>query len=424
MKKSFRFPVILSSIIFVLSIMGCQKESEDALPTITIEAETFTDSNGEFSVVEAEGDNKIVTALDKGDWLAYEVPVEVVGRYRCEIKLSSLSNSAGSCWIEDYYDNEDGRIYNITAGIPIPATRKGGKYSIVSKDGSPLNTGMHKMKLHIESDSVNVDWIKFILIREHQLTPDTLVQNMDGSEWELVWSDEFDGSGLVDSTKWTYDIGNWGWGNNEPQYYTSKRLKNARQEDGNLIIEARKDDMGQPWTSARLTTRGKVSFTYGKIEWRAKVPAGDGTWAAGWTLGDSYRDELSWPYCGEIDILECVGREIDDETGDGINHASCHTRAYYFKQGNHITGTIPVENMTGAYHTYAVEWDEQAVVAYLDGEKYYTYDKHDSAWAWPFDEPQNLIINLAIGGGMGGAIDESLTSQKLIVDYVRVYALK
>ena len=407
-------------LLIVINQSCMQPASEDSL-TIIIEAESFKESSGEVDIIDSKDGDKIVTGLDSSNWLAYKVHVSVPGRYRCEMKLSSESNSPGSCWIEDYYDNQDERTYNITSGVKVPATRKGGIYSVVSKDGSPLNSGLHKMKLHIESDSVNVDWIKFTLMKNHEFTPDTLVQNIEGTDWQLVWSDEFDKNGLPDTSKWTFDIGNWGWGNNEPQYYTENRNKNARQENGNLIIEAHKNDMEQEWTSARLTTRGKVSFIYGKIEFRAKVPAGDGTWAAGWTLGDAYRDEISWPYCGEIDILECVGKEINDETGDGINHASCHTGAYYFKKRNHITNVIPVKNMTDEFHTYSIEWTKDEVVAFLDDQKYYTYDKHDAEWAWPFDDPQNLIINLAMGGGMGGSIDENLTSQKLIVDYIRVF---
>jgi beta-glucanase (GH16 family) len=424
MKKSFPILILLFSAFLMSRTTGCKKQAEQNPSIITIEAETFTESSGEFKSVALEDGNSAVTGLHKGDWIAFEMKVSDPGRYRCEVKLSSESNSAGACWIEDYYDNTDGRTYNITAKIPVPATRKGGIYSVVAKDGSPLNKGLHKIKLHVESDSLDVDWIKFTLLKHHQFTPDTLVQNMVGDEWDLVWSDEFDSYGLPDSSKWTYDIGNWGWGNNEPQYYTENRLENARQEEGNLIIEARKDDMKQPWTSSRLTTRGKVSFVYGKIEWRAKVPEGDGTWAAGWTLGDAYRDEISWPYCGEIDILECVGREIDDVSGDGINHASCHTRAFYFKQGNQITSIIPVSNMNNEFHTYGIIWNKNEIIGYVDGENYFKYDKHEVEGAWPFNEPQNLIINLAMGGGMGGHIDENLTSQKLIVDYVRVYQLK
>jgi beta-glucanase (GH16 family) len=246
---------------------------------------------------------------------------------------------------------------------------------------------------------------------------------MSGTEWKLVWSDEFDGSGLPDSTKWNYNIGNWGWGNNEPQYYTDARVKNARQEDGNLIIEAHKNDMGQDWTSARLTTQGKAAFVYGKIEFRAKVPEGRGTWAAGWLLGDSYEDEMSWPYCGEIDVLECVGFEIDDTTGNGLNHASCHTRAYYFKQGNQITAQTPVSNMNQEWHTYSIEWYPDVIYALVDGERYYTYDKTADELEWPFHNPQNIILNLAVGGGWGGAkgIDESWDNHQFIIDYVRVY---
>ncbi|OEK05608.1 hypothetical protein BFP71_15305 [Roseivirga misakiensis] len=260
-------------------------------------------------------------------------------------------------------------------------------------------------------------------MRDHEYTTESMTQNTSGSKWELVWSDEFDVDGAPDETKWTYDVGNWGWGNNEPQYYTDNRRENARVEDGNLIIEARKNDMGQEWTSARLTTRGKVSFLYGKIEFRAKAPAKDGTWAAGWLLGDEYRDELSWPYCGEIDVLECVGSEINDETGAGINHASCHTRTYYFKEGTHITAVTEIEDMTNTYHNYTIEWTPEGIKAFLDGEHYYTYDKTGDELEWPFSKPQNLILNLAMGGGMGGAIDPRIESQQFIVDYVRVYAL-
>jgi beta-glucanase (GH16 family) len=265
----------------------------------------------------------------------------------------------------------------------------------------------------------------FTLIQDHLKTPTTYTQNTKGTKWKLAWSDEFDGEGLPNAENWNYNIGNWGWGNNEPQYYTEAREKNARQENGALIIEAHKNDMQQDWTSARLTTAGKASFLYGKIEFRAKVPVGRGTWSAGWLLGDDYQDEISWPYCGEIDVLECVGYEINDTTGDGINHASCHTRAYYFKQGNHLTATIPVENMNQEWHTYGIEWYPDSVRAYVDDQFYYTYDKTANELEWPFSKPQNIILNLAVGGGWGGAkgIDENWDKHQFIVDYVRVYGM-
>ncbi len=409
-------------LIFIAGIIfsSCTQKAENQ-PSVKIEAEHFSDSKQNIIIRSLAQGGKYVGPSYRGDWLAFDVDIPMAGRYRTEIRGRSGSQSFSSCWIEDYYDNSDNRTYNITSTIDVPLSES---FHIIGKDGTPLDKGKHKMKLYLESDSIYVDWIKFTLLKKHQQTPKTLTQNMQGSEWKLVWADEFKGTGLPDTSKWTFDIGNWGWGNNEPQYYTAYRTENARRQDGHLIIEARKNDMDMPWTSARLTTRGKVGFIYGKIEFRAKVPAGDGAWSAGWLLGDAYRDELSWPYCGEIDVLECVGREIDDQSGDGINHASCHTRAYYFKQGNQISSTIKVQNMTDEFHTYGIEWTSTGIVAYVDDDKYYTYDKLDGEWEWPFNNPQNIIINLAMGGGMGGEIDPALQSQKLIVDYIRVYELK
>ncbi|MEQ9188426.1 MAG: glycoside hydrolase family 16 protein [Cryomorphaceae bacterium] len=355
-------------------------------------------------------------ALNDSAPLPFTLDIIETGRYRVTV----FGTECAGCevWIEDYVGNPDGRTYNITGSIDLSNGR-------ASKDGSPMAAGEHALAVHANAD-VNIDSIHFERMVRHGATPEQLTQSMKGEEWELVWSDEFDGEGLPDSTKWTYNVGNWGWGNNEPQYYTHARLENARQENGTLIIEARKDDMGQPWTSARLTTQGKTAFTYGRIEFRAKVPEGEGTWAAGWLLGDAYRDELSWPYCGEIDVLECVGYEIDDETGTGLNHATCHTRAYYFKQGNQIGSEIQVDSMNSVFHTYAIEWYPDVIKGYLDGEHYYTYDKTADSLEWPFHEAQNIVLNLAVGGGWGGmkGIDPSYDRHAYVLDYVRVYQKK
>jgi beta-glucanase (GH16 family) len=379
---------------------------------ISVEAKSFYASSS-ADIVKAK-----VMKLSNEEWLSYEVSIPHAGRYKVEVVGSAPDG--GAVWLEDHIENTDNRTYNITGMM----TFVDGAIS-TSRDGSPLNEGTHKIKLHAAGD-VFVDQINFSMIQPSVNTPVSFTQSMEGEEWELVWSDEFEGTGLPDTTKWSYNVGDWGWGNNEPQYYTNARTENARLEDGNLTIEARKNDMDKPWTSARLTTQGKESFLYGKVEFRAQVPVGRGTWAAGWLLGDEYKDELSWPYCGEIDVLECVGYEIDDETGDGINHATCHTRAYYFKQGNQIGSEIEVSNMDGEFHTYAIEWYPDVIYGLVDGERYYTYDKNANELEWPFFKPQNIILNLAVGGGWGGAqgIDESWDSHKYILDYVRVYQLK
>ncbi|NNC94787.1 MAG: glycoside hydrolase family 16 protein [Chitinophagales bacterium] len=367
-----------------------------------------------------------VIAFPAGEgFVNFEVEIPEAGRYRSFVKYSKIEQSGenageGYFWIEDYVDNTDDRTYNITGKMMIPKDAK----SEVFKDGSPLNKGLHKMKLHYNGGMIEVHEVRFKLMRRHIASPEILTQNVEGEEWEVVWSDEFDGSGIPDTTKWTFDIGNWGWGNNEVQYYTANRKENARMENGNLVIEARKNDMGHEWTSTRLTTRGKVGFIYGKIEFRAKVPSKKGTWAAGWTLGNEYVDEISWPYCGEIDILESVGFETDDETGDGIAHATVHSGAYYFKKGNHFTGDIPVEDIANEFQVYSVEWTPSEIKAFVNGNHYYTYDKTANELEWPFNKAQNIILNLTLGGGWGGEIDESITSQKYIIDYVRVYGRK
>jgi beta-glucanase (GH16 family) len=424
--KKTIFPVFLC----LLAFLACResprtvqdKPSETKTTEVLIEAESFTDSKGAFAIEDcAEGGKQIISPDEEG-WIAFSADISVAGRYQTQVRVSSQSGDSTIFWVEDHTDNQDDRTYNITSSMILDPTAGDG-FQTLSKDGSPLNKGTHQIRLHVGKGVAAVNWVKFTLMKEHQLTPNNMTQNHEGETWEVVWADEFDQDGYPDSTKWTYDIGDWGWGNGELQYYTEKRLQNARVENGHLIIEAHKNDMGSPWTSARLTTRGKVSFLYGKIEFRAKVPVEKGNWAAGWTLGDDYRDELSWPYCGEIDILETVGYELDDVTGDGKAHASAHCGAYYFKLGNQPTGITEVKNMKEEWHTYAVDWTPDYIKAYVDGEEYFTYDDNSTALSWPFDKAQNLILNLAMGGGWGGlqGMDETVTSQQFILDYVRVY---
>jgi beta-glucanase (GH16 family) len=344
----------------------------------------------------------------------FDVEISIAGRYRVEV--SAQGDAVFN--IEDYIYNTDGRTYDITAAMQIDSPDD---YRVVSKDGSPLDVGVHNMKVIFQEGVATIEWIRFTLLKEHELTPFTLKQNLEGEEWVLVWSDEFDVDGAPDPKVWAYDIGNWGWGNRETHYYTENRLENARCENGRLIIEARKDRDDGGWTSARLTTRGRMSLLYGKIEFSAKISARDGCWAAIWLLGDAYRDEVSWPYCGELDILENYGWEIDDDTGDGLTHFSCHTRAYYFKQGNHIAKRMHVKQLAGKFHTYALEWTPQALKIFLNGEHVYTYDKTANELEFPFNEPQNLIMNLAMGGGRAKAVDPTLTAERLEVEYIRVY---
>jgi beta-glucanase (GH16 family) len=254
------------------------------------------------------------------------------------------------------------------------------------------------------------------------------------TDWKLIWSDEFDKPGPLDPAKWDYEVGLLR--NNEAQYYSRERKENARVQDGMLVIEARKEPFKSPdydpdakgkgarrsresadYTSASVTTRGKASWTYGRIEVRAKLPSGRGTWPAIWTLGTNGR-QVGWPACGEIDIMEFVGCE------PGIIHANIHTAKY-----NHVKKTgkgsqITIQDASQSFHVYALEWDKDRLDFYVDDKKYFSYQNDGTGTeAWPYDHQQYLILNLAIGGDWGGAkgIDDTIFPQRYCIDYVRVY---
>ncbi|GAB3957791.1 hypothetical protein GCM10028805_51170 [Spirosoma harenae] len=236
----------------------------------------------------------------------------------------------------------------------------------------------------------------------------------------LIWSDEFNEPGLPDSTKWGYEVGGHGWGNNELEYYTSKRSENARVENGKLIIEARKEAYeGKNYTSARLLTKGIVEWKHGRIEALAKLPAGRGTWPAIWMLGSNI-STVNWPRSGEIDIMEHVGFD------PGVVHGTIHTEAYNHAKKTEKGKAITVKNVSTEFHLYAIEWTADKIDFFVDDQKYYTVEKAvlgSEVAQWPFEQPFYLILNVAVGGNWGGqkGVDESIWPQRMEVDYVRVY---
>jgi beta-glucanase (GH16 family) len=234
---------------------------------------------------------------------------------------------------------------------------------------------------------------------------------------QLVWSDEFDRDGLPDQARWNYDVGGHGWGNNELQFYTRGRPENARVEGGRLIIEARREPWeGKEYTSARLVTKGKGDWTYGRIEVRAKLPGGRGSWPAIWTLGST--TPLTWPDDGEIDIMEHVGFD------PGVVHASVHTKAYNHVQGTQRTAKRQVPDAMQAFHVYATEWTADRIRTSIDGEVYFEFAREAGGKpVWPFDAPQYLLLNVAVGGNWGGqkGVDPSSLPYRFEIDYVRVY---
>jgi beta-glucanase (GH16 family) len=236
------------------------------------------------------------------------------------------------------------------------------------------------------------------------------------------WADEFDTDGLPNAKNWGYDVGGSGWGNNELQYYTKEEQKNARVEKGNLIIEALKEDYGsKSYTSARLVTKNKSDFLYGKFEIKAKLPKGRGTWPAIWMLAtdQSYGSQY-WPDNGEIDIMEHVGFDQNNI------HTTIHTKDFNHGIGTQKSAMRNVPLVSEEFHIYRMEWTPAKIEFFIDDVINYSFPNTGSGWsAWPFDKKQHLLLNIAVGGNWGGqkGIDDSIFPQKMWIDYVRVYKM-
>lgn len=247
--------------------------------------------------------------------------------------------------------------------------------------------------------------------------------------WKLAWQEEFNYSGLPDTSKWGYEVGHIR--NQEQQYYTPARRENIRVENGNLVIRGLKENYANAayrpgserwnekdslanYTSASINTQNKFAAKYGRIEVRAKLPAGGGIWPAIWMMGID-RSHGGWPHIGEIDIMEFIGKEPQNVYGT-IHYAKDNGHA---SSGNKISS----EELHKGYHIYAIEWDEEKIDIYFDSTRYHRFmlDVADGPNGNPFRKPFYLLLNLAMGANWPGPVDDSVLPQEFLVDYVRVY---
>lgn len=253
--------------------------------------------------------------------------------------------------------------------------------------------------------------------------PESTDVNSDhtSNDYKLVWSDEFNYNGLPDDSKWSYDIGGNGWGNSEAQYYTDSRLKNSEVKDGYLYINAIKEDFeGKKYTSARLVTRTKGDWTYGRVVVRAKLPDGTGMWPAIWMMPTDYFYG-GWPVSGEIDIMEHLGYI------PYFIAATAQTQSYNYVQGTQNTTIFNVPDCYSEFHNYILEWETNEIRIYVDSKIYFTFRNEGSGFqVWPFDKRFHLLLNVAVGGTFGGAqgIDDKIFPRSMVIDYVRVYQMK
>jgi len=247
---------------------------------------------------------------------------------------------------------------------------------------------------------------------------------MRQEDYQLVWEENFEYEGALREADWNCAVGER-WANNEQQAYTDRKT-NVEVKDGRLHLRSLKEKQGiREYTSGRVNTYGKHSWQYGYFEIRAKLPKGFGSWPAIWMLPDSIHEGVPWPMCGEIDIMEHIGRKENKVWFSLHSERHNHTR----KDTKQYTIIQDFENVCTEFHTYGMEWTEEYIDFYVDGERACGFRKDEdpedrTEAAWPFDQPFYLILNIAVGGGLGGEIDEASLPYHMEVDYVRVYQKK
>lgn len=244
----------------------------------------------------------------------------------------------------------------------------------------------------------------------------TTTNTATGNYDVLIWADEFNEDGSPCTSNWNYDVGTGsnGWGNNEEQYYTNGDENNVSIENGILKITAIKElYRGSQYTSTRMLTQNKFSFTYGKVEVRAKLPSSGGTWPAIWMLGENITS-VGWPECGEIDIMEHVGNR-PGWTSSAIHNNAGHGGGYFGEEQY-------IQDATSEFHIYGILWTPEKIEFTVDGVEHFTYNPADkNTNNWPYTAKQFLILNIAMGGDLGGNIPSSFTESTMEIDYVRVY---
>ena len=322
---------------------------------------------------------------------------ETVATSMFGLKQVSFGPSTSKAAIEGSYDNEDYRrtSFEISDNGFMGWLVGSSTYDIISISNDELFVRI------IEAGD-GFAWY-------HRFTSTKPTQSASYTYNDLVWEDDFNTDGAPDATNWTYDLGDGGWGNGEVQTYTNS-AENAKVLDGSLIITAKADGSGG-YTSARLKSQGLRKFTYGRIEVRAKLPASAGTWPAIWMLG-SNNPTVSWPYCGEIDIMEQTG--ANKETTLGTLHWYNNTASANASYGE----STAVANASSDFHLYTVEWSDTSIKIYLDDVSFFQMANNSTL---PFNADFFMILNIAMGGTLGGDIDPSFTEDTMEIDYVKVF---
>lgn len=360
----------------------------------------------------------VLTFTDNGDG-TYGYTLENQGNTffhtdEIEDAIGEPSPGFDSCFPYDTSGNKEVLFSPVNSGVN-PSTgvnmdfTNGGfmSYFVNSSSYEIMSLTETEMKVRVIQSRNGLAW--------YHIFSSEKTESPDPEFTDLIWQDEFDSDGAPAAANWNYDIGTGsnGWGNFEEQYYTD-RADNVVVADGVLKIIAKKENFsGKGYTSARLKTQDKFDFTYGRVDVKAKVAGGGGTWPAIWMLGSSITT-VGWPKCGEMDIMEYVGNK------PGYVQSAIHTPSSSGATVN--VKSTAITNETSEFHVYSVIWSEEQISFLIDDQRFYTYkpaEQNESTW--PFDASQFLILNVAMGGNLGGAIDPNFTESTMEIDYVRVY---
>jgi|GEM_PF-195267 len=409
----------------VAHITGELDANTDVVHAVNVGGEAYTASSGIHFTADAGFDNGTIIDTEDGingtpDGLLYQNQRAGDLTYRHSLQNGSYEVTVLMAEI----NNRNSQFDIVIEGI----NRFDDVQIVGSRDGKRnANYDLTFGEVDVSDGELNLEFpgnasVAGMIIRDSVTT----------QSWDLIWSDEFDIDGAIDPTKWTHE--NWAPGNvnNELQRYTS-RPENSRVEGGNLIIEARRDFyQGDEYSSARIHSRGKGDLLYGRVEVRAKLPFGRGTWPAIWMMPTdffTYATTCSestgwisgcdaWPNSGEIDIMEHVGFD------EGHIWATVHNKAYYWVNFEQRKGALWNESVANEFQIYAMEWSPTRIDIFVNDALMFTYNNQGNGWqSWPYDHPFHLILNIAVGGNWGGAqgVDENIWPQRMEIDYVRMY---
>ncbi|MBR4264047.1 MAG: family 16 glycosylhydrolase [Paludibacteraceae bacterium] len=420
MNKTIRIMVLLLGAVWMTA---CEKPKEPATGSITLNPVTLQLKVGDVATIDATGTNIEWKSSNPEVAEVYYGVVTAKAIGKAEITATSGKATATA---NVFVTGTDGASLRITP--PLVSLRPGDTFDFQYGNTFDLNITWSSSDVSVATIDQN-GHLTAVAPGNTTITLATDIESVTAfvavahswGEYRLVWSDEFNGDQL-DESVWSYNTGGNGWGNNEKQYYTD-RPENIRVQNGMLEIEARKEQyQNNEYTSARIMSKGKKTFTYGKFESRIKFPGGKGTWPAFWMMGNSG----NWPNCGEIDIIEHIGSQ------DTRASFALHTVMKNGTRGNNWSSLKWFDYpLSGDFHIYGVEWaqeekDGKDVIRFtIDGVQYAEVweDQIDNNDYWPFNKPFFIIYNLAIGGNMGGSVDDAIfdTERIMYVDWVRVY---